>query len=68
MRRVASALMRCAARIMPVARADWSAAMESELQEIEVTEWRCVGRWDVPLRDAGNGRAQSCKPGISGPD
>jgi hypothetical protein len=35
MRRVASALMRCAARIMPVARADWSAAMESELQEIE---------------------------------
>lgn len=34
-RRIASALMRHAARIMPAARAGWSAAMESELGLIE---------------------------------
>ena len=34
-RRIASALMRHAARIMPASRADWSAAMESELGLIE---------------------------------
>lgn len=34
-RQVASVLMRHAARIMPAARADWSAAMESELGLIE---------------------------------
>lgn len=35
MRRIALALMRHAAHIMPAARADWSAAMEGELQDIE---------------------------------
>jgi hypothetical protein len=34
-RRLAAALMRHAARIMPVTRADWSAAMESEMSGIE---------------------------------